>query len=407
MKVTNAFTSKLDQNHRWQETPDGFLRCTARVLKTGLMRYHADELTNVPEHLKGKFFNMLVTAEEMSAPETLHSLETAQVVPGSHEWVTPENAGTVSKGQAAGAPVVDGEFLVSDLLVTDPATMEDIKSGKLPEISGGYHAATDFSPGEFEGQQYDAVQRGIIFNHVAVIPAGMGRGGSDVKIINEKTQATNTQLGGIKMELVKVRLRNGRFINTDEEGAKAVEGDKEETAGAITGAEEKSSKTYEQTATELEGKKGELQQLQSEVEELKGQLSVYKEKLEQLLSDEAVEQAATEMVAEADEADEIIENSMDDEKKKEELKNSVKGLRGAKLYSTVLAGVGVKIENMSPEGVKGAFKAHSQIIQNMKPSGARKVSGEKLVNTFIPGQTLVNMSSQRTAAQRLGIAPKS
>ena len=117
------------------------------------------------------------------------------------------------------------------------------------------------------------------------------------------------------VKLVKVRLKNtGKFIYVNEEGAAAVE-EEEKVSGA----------NLESTMSELEGKNEELAAVQSEVEELKGELSVYKEKLDALLSEEAVEHAAEEMVEETGEAEEIIENATflnekeeEDEKKKEE-----------------------------------------------------------------------------------------
>jgi hypothetical protein len=131
---------------------------------------------------------------------------------------------------------------------------------------------------------------------------------------------------------------------------------------------------------ELEGKNGELETLQAEIDELKGALAAYKEKLDELLSEEAVEEKAFEMIAEQEDAEEIIQNSdmEEDEDKKKEFMNSIKRLHGAKLHKAVLGKVGIKIENMSDAEIKGAFKAHVQIckITNKKPV----VSGTKIMN---------------------------
>lgn len=202
---------------------------------------------------------------------------------------------------------------------------------------------------------------------------------------------------------VKVKLRNGKFINTDEEGAEAVAED--------TAATEESSKSMESTMGELESKSGELASLQAEVDELKGELSVYKEKLDELLSEEAVESAALEMIEEQGEAEEIIENALiknsegeevaADEKDK--IKNSIRKLRGTKLHQEVLTLVGMNVENMSAEAAKGAFKAHAQICNTHK--AAKVVVGAKVMNSTIPAATEVKVAAapSRDSRQKLGL----
>ena len=197
----------------------------------------------------------------------------------------------------------------------------------------------------------------------------------------------------------RVKLKNtNRFINVeDEETAQAIEAEG-------TATEEVSSKNMEETMSELEAKNGELASIQAEVEELKGELSVYKEKLDQLLSEEMIEHAAMEMAGEAGEAEEIIENVMDDEKEKEEFKNSLKGLFGSRLHGAVLGACGVQVENMTPEILRGAFKAQSQIIRSGKFANKKVVAGAKVVDH---GQKHTNSkTTERTVLNRLGFKTK-
>jgi hypothetical protein len=303
--------------------------------------------------------------------------------------VTPDNAG-VSKGNTAGAARLDGPYLVIDMIITDPTTIADIEAGKIGEISAGYHADTIFENGEFDGQPYQAKQTQLRFNHIAIIPSGAGRAGTDVRIINKKQEEK-------KMDVVKVRLRNGKFINTDEEGAAAIEDDS-------TTAEVTASKSLEELMSQVAELNAQIESLQAEAEEGKGELSVYKEKLDELLSGEAVEEAAEQLTSERGEGMEILENAFGEEaaEEKEKVKNSVKGLRGTALHSAVLVACGVKVENMSPEAIRGAFKAQSQLSKqgftNRKHAG---VTGAKLMNSMTPSQTS-GVGVQRTALERLG-----
>lgn len=197
-------------------------------------------------------------------------------------------------------------------------------------------------------------------------------------------------------KLVRVRLKNtGLYLNTDDEGAAAVAAEEESSAGDL-----------QKTMQDLESKNGELSALQAEVEELKGQLSVYKEKLDELLSTEAIEHQAAEMIEEQGEGEEIIENMIpDDDEKKEEVKNSIKGLYGSKLHTHVLSSIGVKVENMSSDAMRGAFKAQAQIANTMK--GKKVVTGTKMVNSLRGKvETVVNAApTSRTSRERLGFKP--
>lgn len=65
-------------------------------------------------------------------------------------------------------PEADGEKLRARILVTDADTISEIESGKA-ELSCGYVCDLDFTPGEVDGQRYDAVQKNVRGNHVALV----------------------------------------------------------------------------------------------------------------------------------------------------------------------------------------------------------------------------------------------
>lgn len=370
-KITNKYSFASEDRPRWEKTPDGFLRCKARVLASRIMPYARHELEGVPDDFMGDHVNMYVAPDSMACPDAIRSLEGCQITIGDHQWLTPDTVNGFSKGSVAGTPVVDGPYLICDLLVTNEDAIKAIETGELPEISAGYTAEAIYEPGEIDGQTFDARQTSLRFNHIAVIPRGHGRAGEDIRIINKKKgQKDMSETKDPVIAPVRVMLKNtGRYVNTDEEGAKAI---------ADEGKEQE--KSLEKTMNELEGKNGELETLQAEIDELKGGLAAYKEKLDELLSEEAVEEKAFEMIAEQEDAEEIIQNAdmEEDEDKKKEFMNSIKRLHGAKLHKAVLGKVGIKIENMSDAEIKGAFKAHVQIckITNKKPV----VSGTKIMN---------------------------
>jgi hypothetical protein len=386
MIFTNAFTPISNESPKWEKTEDGFLRCKACVLMQSIMPYAKSELEGVPDGFTNSSIQMYVPIDEIAAESALRSLEGMPIVAGDHTWMTPELVSDYSMGNVSGVPWIENDRLICNLLVTNPDAIAAIENGTIGEISGAYRAETEFSPGTFNNEAFDAVQKNLLWNHIAVIPKGHGRGGAEVRILNQKKQEE------VKMT-VRIKLRNtGKYINVDEEVAPAIEADQDAGETKAAGMDDKIS--------QLEEKNAGLEALQAEIEELKGELSVYKEKLDELLSEEAVEGAAEGMIEENGEAGEIVENLFptDKEKEKQELKNSLRKIHGTKLHNAVLTAIGVNTEGMSAEAMKGAFKAQHQIANAMK--GKKVVAGAKMIQNT--AEDTGGGSNQRTGLERLG-----
>ena len=409
MKFSNRYQTPSTDKPKWELTDDGFLRCKARVLAERVMPYGREELGELPEGFVSPIVNMLVHMDDMSDPGSMRTLEGCPVVAGEHNWLGPEVVRQYTVGSVAGAPRIVGEYLECDLLITDPDTIRAVQEKELDEISAAYGAESNFEPGAHKGSPYDAKQQGIKYNHIAILPEGHGRAGRDVKIFNKNKVIK--EVGAMPDELkVQVRLKNsGKTIFTNEAGAEMLANEENMAAENMEVAEGASSKKLEESMSELETKNGEMEALNGEVEELKGELSVYKEKLDALLDGDAVGAAAEEMMADQEEAGEILENMApyegdEDGKKKEEVMNSIKGLRGAALHSAVLVALGANIENMSSDAVRGAFKAQSQIM-NSGLASKKTVAGAKMTGAHI--QVENKQFSARPAHQRLGFPAKS
>lgn len=394
MIITNQFTPLAPESPRWEITEDGFMRCKARVLMESIMPYGCNELEGLPEGFNNSTVNMYVPLNEIANSDALRSLEGMPIVAGDHTWMSPDLIADYSMGNISGTPIVDGNSLICNLLVTNPEAIEAIKNGKIGEISAAYRAETEFTNGLWNEQTYDCIQKGLRFNHIAVIPKGHGRGGSEVRILNKKTKQEDN-----KKMTVRIKLKNtGKYINVDEEAAPAIEAEAEVTEAKAAGMTDK--------IAALEGKNADLEALQAEIEELKGELSVYKEKLDELLKEESIEHAAEGMIEENGEAEDIVENAIPDEdEKKTEFKNSLRKIHGTKLHNAVLTAIGVTTEGMSTEALKGAFKAQHQICNAMKgKKGTGKVAGAKMIqNSGMPSDQI---QPQRTGLERLGFGKK-
>ena len=76
----------------------------------------------------------------------------------------------------------DGK-LYGDLKIYSETLKDEIEAGKK-ELSMGYFCDYELTPGTFDGRHYDAVQRNIRGNHIALVEEG--RMGSDVRVMDRK-----------------------------------------------------------------------------------------------------------------------------------------------------------------------------------------------------------------------------
>lgn len=399
-KFINRYTSTTSDKLEWRMTDDGFLRCTARVLQSKVLVFNRDEVQRYPDGFSKDEVSVFVPTESLAEPESLTSLEGVPVVAWDHSWTSPSNVRGVSVGNVAGSPSIDGEFLVCDLLITDNETIQQIQSGDIGEISAAYYADTIFEPGTFRKEPFDAEQRCLRYNHVAIIPVGRGRAGKDVRIINVNA---NSKAGEHRMQnetkLVRVpAYSKGRFLNMDEPSA------------TVYADEAKDFASMQASLDTMQEKEQDLEVLRKRCSELEGELSVYKQKMEAMGDDSAIEKAAEEMLADQKDASEMIKNeklvgengtTMDaGEIKKYE--NSISSIHGDKLRASVLKSVGVNIGGMSPEAIKGAWSAKLQ-IKAMQPSQMQPsqiVSGQKIFN-----EAAAAVSSQQPIQHRYGYGP--
>lgn len=126
---------------------------------------------------------------EVFAPESLASAAQVPVTddhpptrypgkPHLNGLLDASNARDYAVGSAA-QPRQDGDKLVGQLRVTDGPTASKMQAGKVA-LSCGYTCVSDRTPGVFEGQPYDLVQRKIRYNHVALVD--VGRAGPEARV---------------------------------------------------------------------------------------------------------------------------------------------------------------------------------------------------------------------------------
>ena len=372
MRIT---ASARIQNNTWRFDPDtGFLRCTASILRAGIMMYTRADLegADIPEHL-GDQIRLYVPQEELTDPESVASLEGKPIVIG-HTWQT---AGALSAcGNHCGAPMIQGDHLISDILITDPEAVRRVMlpendPNRLQEISSAGDWLVVFEPGTApDGQAYDGYFVKLRYNHSALLPPGAGRAGASVRIINEREAP--------KMEFTRVQIRNKktgvvravRVANEDVAELEKAMVENEEVIDAAVSPEQ-----LQAALDELATLKSEVGDKNARIAELEGMVQTYKDQLEAALSETSIEEAAAEMAEERDEAVTVMNaagiTGFD-----------AKGLRGHGLRTKVLNSIRVK--NGKPELTADQAKDESLVkgmyLGYVETSGhARKVPGADVV----------------------------
>lgn len=157
-----------------RRTAAGVLVVPASLSRTGLQRYRNADGTERIEYRP---------EQEVFAADALASVRGAVVTVGHVTEQTPKGVGLVSDREPARA-TRDGEhFIETSLMVTDQAVAARIDRKELVEISLGYHADLDPTPGQLpDGRRYDAVQRNIRVHHAALLPVGHARAGREARI---------------------------------------------------------------------------------------------------------------------------------------------------------------------------------------------------------------------------------
>jgi uncharacterized protein len=168
----------IDRSHR---TKDGYLRVTAKGARSGVQQYLGHEVD--PE---GKTFqadqvvNVYRPADQVFDRGTLASF-VGRPVTDDHPSVavTAANWRDHSRGVVGGA-VKDGEWIRFDLALMDAELISKVDAGKR-ELSCGYSCDLAIEDGTApDGTAYQAVQRHIAGNHLAVVDRA--RAGSDARI---------------------------------------------------------------------------------------------------------------------------------------------------------------------------------------------------------------------------------
>lgn len=194
---------------------DGFIHDTPVLTRTGVFIYHNPDGSERREYRP---------PDEVFAQDSLNAYKGIPITNGHPGKVTSRNAKNHTIGTVLGQARQDGNNLLADIVIHDPAA---INAGNK-ELSVGYELDLDETAGITpEGERYDAIQRNIRPNHLAIV--SKGRAG------NARLNMDGNEAVDDKDEtMTKIRLDNGIEYDAAPEVIQAFNQLKQDAAEAKT-----------------------------------------------------------------------------------------------------------------------------------------------------------------------------
>lgn len=169
---------------------DGFIYDTPVLTRTGVFVYRNPDGSERREYRP---------PDEVFAEDSLNAYKGIPITNGHPGKVTSRNAKNHTIGTVLGEARQNGNNLLADIVIHDPAA---INAGNK-ELSVGYELDLEETAGITpEGERYDAIQRNIRPNHLAIV--SKGRAGN-ARLNMDGNEAVNDK----DETMSKIRLDNG------------------------------------------------------------------------------------------------------------------------------------------------------------------------------------------------------
>ena len=221
------FKATIDEN--------GFLVDTPVVARLGVQVYYMED---------GRTVREFRPAEEVFKDESLASYQ-GKPMTLDHVFVNSENAKEVVVGSVTGKAEPLGSSVVAPIVVYDNTAIQEAMAGNAKELSVGYSAILDETPGwgdpvtgeyvlksdgdQFDvpdgWQEFDAIQRDIKVNHLAMVY----RGRAGIAKLNMDGEQENPYTTDVdinkedKQEMIKIKLDGAQEFEVAPEIASHIE----------------------------------------------------------------------------------------------------------------------------------------------------------------------------------------
>lgn len=194
-------------------TDEGFLVDSPIVGRVGIQLY---------KNADGTVRREFRPPEEVFKADSLNSFVGKPITDGHPaEMVNAKNAKSLLVGAIHTEGKQDGDNVVAGITIHDADMIDKIMKGGKRELSLGYKVDIDEISGLWNGQEYDAIQRNIRINHLAIVPRGRA---GNARLNLDRLDAESIITGETMPEnLSRVRLDTGLEYQAEAEVVQAFE----------------------------------------------------------------------------------------------------------------------------------------------------------------------------------------
>lgn len=182
-------------------TDEGYLVDSPVLGRAGIQLY---------QNADGSVRRELRPPEEVFQEDSLKSFS-GKPITDEHpaDRVTSKNVKQLSVGSILGNAQQDGDNVVASIVIHDGNMIDKVLKGGKRELSLGYKVDLEETPGIWNGQEYDAIQRNIRVNHLAIVPRGRA-GNARLNLDRHDAVLFNPEEENAMPEnLSRIRLDNG------------------------------------------------------------------------------------------------------------------------------------------------------------------------------------------------------
>jgi len=359
-----------DSDLHWTLTGDGYLVAQPRIARTGIQIYKGHEMGVSQDTVR--VFRPDTEVFGIDAMKTFAHRPVTLDHPA--EPVNATNWRKLAVGQTGGEVARDGDFLRVPLVLMDQKAIDSVKAGKR-QLSVGYLADVDWTSGVTDsGEAYDAVQKDIRANHLAIV--AKARGGPLLAIGDDGETGVSTMkitVDGLDLELpdmaANIVTRALDKITTDKNTLQAM----------ITTLETKLGTSTADIAT-----------LQTASQTKDGEIIALKQQLKDAeLTPQQIDEKVREKLAVVGKVVAVLgDKYVTDGKSNEELRRAV-----------VESKVGVEVtKSMSDAAVGGAFIAYTSMPAKQQYTPSKSNGVIDLASALVGDQEATDLRAKADAA---------
>ncbi len=195
-------------------SPDGYIKANAVVTRSGIFEYQNQD---------GSIRRELRHPDHVWNDDSIQSMKMIPVTNGhpKERMVTPENFKKLAIGYTGENIVKDENHVMANFVITDKEGVDAVIKFGRKELSLGYLVDLDETPGEYEGEKYDAMQTNIRYNHLAIVDKA--RAGEKARIALDRCDAVEFINEGINMSKRKIKLDDDMEVMVESSVADHVE----------------------------------------------------------------------------------------------------------------------------------------------------------------------------------------